>query len=405
LDSNSLKTVLERAIIAAMFRKTICACGLLVLLASSSPSAHNQAVAQEKAATQKSATTHDEPKPLDPNDPRLTFSFPIQPGGKFFRFKVNLDDSGTIMGVSVFRGSELQPFQTLQDCGALQFPDQLNENWIDAEISEVLKHADLNFDGFEDLELLQYDNPHLDKRLYCIYLWDNKTRRFSYSKDLTDIGVDIKVHPENKTLTTREDWFGGPWQESTYRWNGGKLEMIEQNSLLGDWSMQKVGKCGWVFNCSRLTKGEMVTTLEKPVCTPEEMDSLPNCPGAAAPTVQKVPAKKPTLEKKDCENPTLAAKTRTRRGWGTRIHFPRLASIVKRRINKRRYFFSALDARGATDSVGVLPPSFMLSRIRLASSTSTSVPPWLPPLPPPTMICGTSWVLLCASACITCTSA
>jgi hypothetical protein len=33
---------------------------------------------------------------------------------------------------------------------------------------ELLKHQDLNFDGFEDVQLLQYYVPHLGKSIFCI---------------------------------------------------------------------------------------------------------------------------------------------------------------------------------------------------------------------------------------------
>lgn len=282
-----------------MFRETICACSLLALLASFSPNAHNQAAAQGKAAPQKDVADQDAPKPLDPNDPRLTFSFPIQPGGKPFRFKVELNKTGNIAGVSVFRDRDSKPFQTLTSCQNIDFTDPVTEFWTGYEIAMLINHADLNFDGFEDLELLQNYIPHLDKKLYCIYLWDNKTGRFIYSKELTDVGVNLVTHSENKTLTTREDWQGGPWEKSTYRWNSGKLELIEQDGLYGDWSTQTDKKCGFEFSCNRLINGEMVTTLEKPVCTPEEMDNLPPCPAAVTPPAPKAPAKIPILKSKD----------------------------------------------------------------------------------------------------------
>lgn len=281
-----------------MLGKKLFSFGLLVLFVAFAPCVHHRASAQNKVPTQDSAADQDKPKPLDPNDPRLTFSFSIQPGLKPFRFKVKLDKAGTITGVLVFREGASIPFQNLPSC-EVDIADQVNEYWIDNEISQLVKHADLNFDGFEDLELLQYYNPHLGKKLYCIYLWDNKTGHFSYSKELSDIGVNLEAHSENKTLTTLEDWQGGPWQADTYRWIGNQLELIEEISLLGDWSTQTDKKCGFEFSCNRLINGEMVTTLEKPICTNEEMENLPDCPAAAKSTALKVPTKKPVTGKKD----------------------------------------------------------------------------------------------------------
>jgi hypothetical protein len=71
-----------------------------------------------------------------------------------------------------------------------------------------------------------------------------------------------------------EDWQGGPFQNSTYRWIGGKLELIEQDGLSGDWSLPD----GFTFSCSRRLNGKMITTLEKSFRSPEEMDALPDCP-------------------------------------------------------------------------------------------------------------------------------
>lgn len=64
--------------------------------------------------------------------------------------------------MSVFREGDSRPFQTLPTCTAPP-GDQLTEDEVGLEL---LKHADLNFDGFEDLELLVYYLPHLDKKLY-----------------------------------------------------------------------------------------------------------------------------------------------------------------------------------------------------------------------------------------------
>lgn len=223
----------------------------------------------------------DDAKPLDPNDPRLTFSFPIKKGGSPMQFKVNLDKSGAITGVSVLRSGQTEPFQTLPACENLL--GQVDEGWEDYELSKLVTHADFNFDGFEDLELLQYYDEHLDKKLYCIFLWDDKAGRFAYSSELTEISTNLETHPENKTLTASEDWQGGAFQNSTYRWNSGKLELIEQDSLLGDWGLTPdKGKCAFEFTCSRLINGKMTKTLGKNICTQEEMDNLPNCPAAGA---------------------------------------------------------------------------------------------------------------------------
>jgi hypothetical protein len=82
----------------------------------------------------------------------------------------------------------------------------------------------------------------------------------------------------------QDDWQGGAFENSTYHWNGDKLELIEQDGLYGDWSIQEKGKFSFEFNCNRLINGKMVTTLVKPVCTVAEMENLPACPTEATPT-------------------------------------------------------------------------------------------------------------------------
>jgi hypothetical protein len=44
---------------------------------------------------------------------------------------------------------------------------------------------------------------------------------------------------------------------------------------------------------------EMVTTLEKPVCTDDEMQNLPDCPDEAAPPASKAHGTKPVAVKKE----------------------------------------------------------------------------------------------------------
>lgn len=234
----------------------------------------------------------DKPNPLNPNDPRLNFSFPIQSGGKPFHFKVEIDKSGTILGLEVYMPGSASPFQHIQTCAGEGSTEQLGPYADDDAYSQLLAHADFNFDGFEDIELLTDYIPHLDKKLYCIYLWDNKADHFVYSPELSGIAVDPVPDPENKTITTREDWQGGAWQVSTYLWDDGKLELIEQESLLGDWSQQTAKECGFAYTCSRLIGGKMVVTLGKDVCTPEEMDQLPSCPAASSVSKSSLVGKK-----------------------------------------------------------------------------------------------------------------
>lgn len=97
--------------------------------------AHSYVTAQERS------------KPLDSSDTRLNFSFSVQHGGPLLEFKVNLDKRGIISGVSVYRKGVTDELQKLPGCS--QFPDQVNENWDNHELSLLITRADLNFDGYE----------------------------------------------------------------------------------------------------------------------------------------------------------------------------------------------------------------------------------------------------------------
>jgi hypothetical protein len=213
-------------------------------------------------------------------DPALSFTFPIQPDSKPMRFQLDLNKAGYISGISIFAADQSQPMQTLASCGV---GDETYAEFQKQTDDPLLKHADLNFDGFEDIELLYDYVPHLDKQLYCIYLWDAKAGRFRYSQDVTNIATNIEAHPDDRTITTHEDWMFGPWQDSTYRWRAGKLILVEQVSLLGSWSPSEGQKgCGFTYTCSRLIRGKMIDTLKKQICAPDEMDDLPACPATPA---------------------------------------------------------------------------------------------------------------------------
>jgi hypothetical protein len=224
------------------------------------------------------ATAQDKTKPPAPNDPRLNSSFPIQPGAPPMRFKVGLNQAGHVTGLSVFHAEDSAPFQTLPRCAIIDVPESVSEDWEAYQNSVLLTHADLNFDGFEDLQLLTYYVPHLDKKMYCIYLWDNKAGRFRYSNALSELAVNPVPHPESKTVVMHENWEGGLWTESTYRWNGPRPELIEQNRLRGDGTLPSIQKCGFTFTCSKLVDAKMITTLEKLVCS--QTVNLPACPAS-----------------------------------------------------------------------------------------------------------------------------
>jgi hypothetical protein len=93
-------------------------------------------------------------KPLEPGKAKTNYSFPIQSGSPLFRFAVQLDGTSSITGAQVFRPGESVPFQSLPAC---KRKDDLHMELTEDDAErELLKHQDLNFDGFEDVQLLQY---------------------------------------------------------------------------------------------------------------------------------------------------------------------------------------------------------------------------------------------------------
>jgi len=229
-------------------------------------------------------------KPLDPNRARATYSFPIQPGAKPFRFKVELDQASTVTGVSVFRDGDSSPFQTLPACKDA-ITEKLTE--YDEEL-ELLAHADLNFDGFEDVQLLQYYHPSLGTKVYCIYVWDDRSGHFRHAPEIPT--VNPVPHPENRTLTVHQDWQGGLYADSTYRWIGAKFELIEEHGRVYG---SDNPRCGFTDHCDKLVSGKMITTLWRPVmCSEGRPDPQLVCPNAAIRPAQNAPTRKPAILKK-----------------------------------------------------------------------------------------------------------
>jgi hypothetical protein len=210
------------------------------------------------------------PKPYDPVKGRVDYSFPVAAGGPAFRFHVQVDPAGVITGADVFAPGATVPLQTLASCRK-DLAEPFNEYDQDREL---LRHADLNFDGFEDLELLQYFHPHLATSIYCIYLWDPAAGRFRHAPDIP--GTNPEVHPESRSMTVHQDWMGGVYADTTWRWNGTKYEEVESS---GRSSGSDDPKCSFTDHCERLIGGKMVTTLRRPVvCEDDRVDPPLDCP-------------------------------------------------------------------------------------------------------------------------------
>jgi hypothetical protein len=211
------------------------------------------------------------PKPYDPAKGRVDYSFPVVAGVPAFRFHVQVDPTGVITGVAVFAPGAETPLQTLVPCD-VPIAEPFNEH--DQHL-ELLRHADLNFDGFEDVELLRYLHPHLGTEIYCIYLWDPQSGRFRDAPEDFP-SMNPVVHPESRTLTVHRDWMGGIYADTTFWWNGAKYEEVESS---GRSSTSDDPKCSFTDHCVRLINGKMVTTLQRPVvCKDDRVDPPLYCP-------------------------------------------------------------------------------------------------------------------------------
>jgi hypothetical protein len=248
------------------------------------------------------ALAQNRPGPFDAAKGHTSYSFPVRPAGEPFRFQVQLDKTGTITGLAVFRPGDPAPSQVLPSCEPLLLRPL--DEWD--EDRELVWHGDLNFDGFEDVGLWQFFHPHLGDTHYCMYLWSEKDGRFVAAPDPPML--EPVLHPKTKTFTTHKDWMGGIWVDNTYRWNGGKLEIVESS---GRGSGSDDPNCHFTDRCEKLINGKMVTTLERPVACEdgrEEPELL--CPENATPGITKesrtpVPIPKPAPKPPPAQPPLV----------------------------------------------------------------------------------------------------
>ncbi|MBZ5727628.1 MAG: hypothetical protein LAP87_21850 [Acidobacteriia bacterium] len=126
----------------------------------------------------------------------------------------------------------------------------------------LVEHADFNFDGFEDVELLQFRHPHLGKSIFCVYLWDDKAGQFRYEPQIPM--PDPIPHPENKTITTHNEYFGGTQSDSVYVWVGRTVTEIATWGLANEYGMPGGNpNCPWTAYCYKRINGKMRTVSMK----------------------------------------------------------------------------------------------------------------------------------------------
>jgi hypothetical protein len=212
-------------------------------------------------------------KPLDSKSAKTEYSFAVRAGRPPLAIRAQIGENGKVGGALVFREGDPTAFQTLSSCQ----PDLVMELFQGDEDMVLVGHADFNFDGYEDLKLLQFYHPHLGKSIFCVYLWDEKAGRFRYEPQIPS--PDPIPHPENKTITTHNEYFGGTHSDSVYVWIAGKVTEIATWGLSNEGDTLGRSKCPWTTYCDKRINGKMRTvTLKETGCddtAPEEVTCTP----------------------------------------------------------------------------------------------------------------------------------
>ena len=213
-------------------------------------------------------------KPLDSKSAKSEYSFPVRVGRPPLTIRVQIGEDGKIGDALVFHNGERTAFQTLTSCQ----PELAMELYQGDEDTVLVEHADFNFDGYEDIKLLQQRNPHLGNSIFCVYLWDEKTGQFRYEPQIPL--VDPIPHAENKTITTHHEYFGGTHSDSVCVWMYGKVTEIASWGLANEGGMPGGdSNCPWTAFCYKRINGKMRTvTLKATGCNgadPEEVICTP----------------------------------------------------------------------------------------------------------------------------------
>jgi hypothetical protein len=225
-------------------------------------------------------------QPIDANTVKTEYSFAVRPGRAPLTIRVEIGATGKIGDALVFQEGAATPTQRFSSCE----PDLTMELYKGDEHTVLVDHADFNFDGYEDLKLLQFSHPHLGKSIFCVYLWDERSSRFRYEPEIPM--PDPVVHPETKTITTHEEYMGGTWVDSVYVWSGDKTIAIAQWGLRNNAGISGTNaNCPWDAWCSKLINGKMQKVAMKSTgcedTNPEPVKCTPPPPSIYTPKAQR----------------------------------------------------------------------------------------------------------------------
>ena len=193
-----------------------------------------------------------QPRPLDSTTAKTEYALAVHPERPPLTIRIEIGAGGKIGDALVFRQGGATPLQTLASCS----PDLTMELYQGDEDKVLVEQADFNFDGYDDLKLLQFYHPHLGKSIFCVYLWDEKTSKFRYEPQIPM--PDPIPHPESRTITTHNEYMGGSWSDSVYIWLAGKLIPIAEWGLANEGGTTGANaNCAWTAWCAKRINGKM----------------------------------------------------------------------------------------------------------------------------------------------------
>ncbi len=191
-------------------------------------------------------------QPLDSTAAETEYRIVVRSGRPPLIIRVEIGDGGKLGDTLVYHPGDSTPFQRLASCDPSLALD-LNEQPTHRVLVE---QADLNLDGYDDLKRLQFYDAHLDKSIFCVYLWDEKASRFGQQPQITL--TNPIPHPENRTITSHSEFFGGTWSDSLYVWSAGKLLPIAEWGVTNEPSSTGANvACPWTAWCAKRISGQM----------------------------------------------------------------------------------------------------------------------------------------------------
>ena len=170
------------------------------------------------------------------------------PGEPGYGVDLGLDPtSGKILELLVYQGQK--QVQALKVCTGEAVPRESPVGTMDT--------ADYNFDGHGDLALETAFKQ--GNALYCIWLFDPKTKQFEASPQLSQL---TNPRPDPKTRTVISSSKGGCIgcsKQETYRWSKGQLIPVREETVTQtDLGTSTGGDCGWLRTVKEEKNGKMV---------------------------------------------------------------------------------------------------------------------------------------------------